>query len=505
MNNDPPVRLNTKKFTQAFVALVVLAYLALAAGSALTKNPWSDEAWFADAAFNLLTKGRLATTVLETAGTNLKGLDQYTYWVMPLHLVTQAGWYKIFGFSLFSMRMLSAAWGVLALIAWYFIMKKLSGERKVALLTLFLLAFDYVFVMAASFGRMDMMSAALGSAGLAVYLGLRERDLKMAVLGSQSLVTLCGLTHPNGGVLFFFGLLFTTLYFDRARLKWQHAAIAVIPYVIGAAAWSTYILKAPSLFVSQLKANASMGGRMSGLTSPLSALKNEITLRYLVAFGLGPHTSGHAGPIQLKVLILVAYLIAIVGVLSVRDIRRHKGYRALLMLTALYFFILTFFDGQKMSFYLVHIIPLYTSILAVWIHWCWTNKTVPRWLLVLAVCGLVSLQVGGILYRIKVNSYEHSYMAAVNFLKRNGNENSIVMGSAILGFQLGFDRVVDDVRLGLFSGKRPDFIVIGEPYEEALKDYEAKQTGEYQHIHRLLTEEYKLVYDQELYRIYARR
>ncbi|HEV7860817.1 MAG TPA: glycosyltransferase family 39 protein [Pyrinomonadaceae bacterium] len=505
LTDDRAAKLFSHKYYLVLVCLVALAYLALAVCNARTRSPWSDEAWFANAALNLITKGHMATTVLETAGTNLKGLDQYTYWVMPLHLLTQAAWYKVFGFSLFAMRMLSTAWGAVALVSWYFIIKSLSGERKVALLTFILLALDYVFIMAASFGRMDMMSAALGSAALAAYLLLRERDLKLAIFLGQSLVTACGLTHPNGGVLFFVGLLFLILYFDRARLKWQHLMIAGIPYVIGAAAWSTYILRAPSLFVSQLTANAAMGGRMSGLTSPLSALKNEITLRYLTAYGLGQHTSGHLGPVQLKALVLVAYLIAIIGVLSVRAIRQHKGYRALLMLTAIYFIILTFFDGQKMSFYLVHIIPLYTAILAVWINWCWSRRLLPRWLVALAVCGLVALQVGGVLYRVKVNAYRNSYMAAVDVVKQNAKPDTLVMGSAILGFELGFDHVLDDVRLGLYSGKRPDLIVIGEPYEEALKEYEAHQTVEWQHIQRLLAEDYREVYDHELYRIYVRR
>jgi hypothetical protein len=64
---------------------------------------------------------------------------------------------------------------------------------------------------------------------------------------------------------------------------------------------------------------------------------------------------------------------------------------------------------------------------------------------------------------------------------------------------------VDDVRLGLYSGKRADLIVIGEPYEEALKEYETHQTVEWQHIQRLLAEDYREVYDHELYKIYARR
>jgi 4-amino-4-deoxy-L-arabinose transferase-like glycosyltransferase len=423
---------------------------------------------------------------------------------MPLHLVIQAGWYRLFGFSLFSMRSVATLWGLIGLACWYYIVKALYGSRNVAALTFLLLAFDYIFVMAASFGRMDMMSAALGSGAFAGYLLLRERNLTYAILVGQTLVVACGLTHPNGGVLFFSGLVFLTLYFDRARLRWYHLAVALIPYFIGSFCWGAYILRAPSLFLSQFKANASMAGRMNGLTSPLEAFKNEITLRYLTAFGMRQHSIGHAGPIRLKIFILLAYLIAIIGSLSVASLRRNRGYRALLILLAMYFLILTLFDGQKLSFYLIHIIPLYTAILAIWIHWCWTSRIVPRWLVALGLFSLISLQVGGIVYRAILNPYSTSYIPAMNVLKQQANKTSVIMGSAVVGFELGFDNLVDDVRLGFYSGRRPDFIVIGETYESALTDYRTDHPEIYGYVEKLLSEQYDEIYNRNLYRIYAR-
>jgi 4-amino-4-deoxy-L-arabinose transferase-like glycosyltransferase len=499
----------TKKTYLPWLVLVGAAVVlfALAVGSARTKSPWSDEAWFAQAGLNLATRGEMTTPVLETSGTKFKGLERHTYWVMPLHLVTQAGWYKIFGFSLLSMRLLSAVFGVLALFAWYTIVRSLTGNRKVALLTVVLLACDYIFVQAASFGRMDMMSHALGAAGLAAYLFLRERNFNGAILAGQSLIAACGLTHPNGGVAFFVGLLFLTLYFDRARLRWRHLGLAAIPYVVGAIGWGAYILDAPRDFVAQFTANASTGGRMSGLTSPLSAIKNEITLRYLTAFGLGGHSTGSAGPIWIKSLILLAYVVALAGCLSVRQIRTHRGTRALLMLTGIFFVILTFFDGQKLSFYLVHIVPLYTALVAVFAYWCYSTRFVPAALVALALCGFLTIQLGGTLYRMKLNPYGKSYLPAIGFLKAHANENSVVMGSAVLGFGLGYERVVDDVRLGFNSGRKPDFFVINDTYEESIGYYRTGGEGAAlaAHMNHLLTEEYELVYDRNLYQIYARR
>jgi 4-amino-4-deoxy-L-arabinose transferase-like glycosyltransferase len=497
----------TKRQTLLLLVVAACAYLALAVGSAVTKSPWSDEAWFAQAGLNLATRGEMTTPVLETTGTNFKGLERHTYWVMPLHLVTQAGWYKLFGFSLFSMRLLSALFGLLALLAWYTVVRSLTGNKEVALLTFVLLACDYVFVMGGSFGRGDMMSMALGAMALAVYVSLREHNLSRAVLFSQTLVAACGLTHPNGGVAFLSGLVFLTVYFDRARLRPQHLALAAVPYMVGALCWGAYILQAPSDFVAQFTANASTGGRMSGLTSPISAIKNEIVLRYLTAYGLGQHSPGTTGPVWLKSFVLLAYVVGLAGCLSVRQIRAHKGSRALLILTGIFFVVLTFFDGQKLSFYLVHIVPLYTALLAAFVYWCYTTRFVPAWTLALCLGGLLAIQAGGIFYRIRADAYHRSYLSAVNFLRANSTADTRVMGSAVLGFEFGYERVIDDVRFGFNTGKRADYLVINDVYVDAVNHYRAGGEGAElaRHMNDLLTREYELVYDENFYQIYFRR
>jgi hypothetical protein len=482
---------------------VCLIYLVFSIWSSRTKSPWSDEAWFANAAFNLATKGRLTTTVLETQGTNLHGLDQHTYWVMPLHLLVQAFWYKIAGFSLLNMRLISVAFGLLALWAWFVVVSKLLGNKEIALLTIVILSSDYFFLMGASFGRMDMMSMALGASALAVYLILREKNLGWAVISSQSLIVASGLTHPNGGVIFLLGWIFLAIYLDRKRLRVKYILPFVIPYLVGAALWGAYILQAPDLFWSQFVTNASMGGRMSGFASPLAALKNEIVLRYIQSYGLAGHSVGNSGPIRLKALILVAYIIGICGILLTRSLRRNSGCRALLLLTALFFLILTIVDGQKLSFYLIHIVPLYSALLAVWIHWCWTTRRVPRFIVAGLVFGFLALQLGGVAYRAKQNSYRTSYLPAVDFIRTNFDSRDSIMGSAVLGFSLGFDRIIDDVRLGFISGKRSKLIVVGETYEGAFKDYEKNEPEIYRHILNLTTNTYRPVYSGGTYQIYV--
>src|SRR5215216_4923081 len=115
MLNRVGTEINTAKFHLIVMVSVVCLYISLAVGVSLTKTPEIDEGWFASPALNLITTGSMGTTVLEPTGTltsKLKGINQHTYWVMPLHLLAQAGWYEVFGFSLFSMRLLSIAWGL---------------------------------------------------------------------------------------------------------------------------------------------------------------------------------------------------------------------------------------------------------------------------------------------------------------------------------------------------------------------------------------------------------
>ncbi len=496
--------LDSRKLYRAALLFLAAVYLALAIGSSLTKRPWSDEGWFASPAYNLITKGSMGTSVLEPVGW-LKGIDKYTFWVAPLHLVTQAGWYEIFGFGLIQMRGLSAAFGLLALFSILVITRELSGDRKVALLAFALLAFDYVFINGASFGRMDMMCAALGLAGLAAYLCLRERNFNRAIFVSHALVVLSGLTHFNG-LLYLAGLLFLTFYFDRRRLRWQHAAIAAIPYLAGAAGWGIYILQSPETFLTQFRGNAVTDSRLKVLTAPLSGLKAEITQRYLVAYGLGGHLEGNIGPIVLKILIPIAYLTSIIGVLCTRSLRQHKGHRALLILIAIYFVIMTLLDGQKLAWYLIHIVPLYTALLAVWANHLWTKPQVPRVLVAACLSGFVLLQLGGVLYRIKIDSYRKSYLPAIAFLKAHAQPASLIVGSADVAFGLGFDRnVTDDFRLGYDSGRKPDFIVVEEIYRDNYNALVRSQPQVLEYVNRLLSEEYEVIYDQMFYKIYAPR
>jgi hypothetical protein len=503
-----------RKISKAHVFIVVgilAIYLALSVGTALTAIPGTDEGWFANPAFNLFTRGKFATTVMETFGTPFQGMDQHTYWIMPLQPLTLSLWYRVFGFGVFSTRGLSIFWGLVTLVSWFIIVRSLFKRISLGLIVAALLSCDYILIVCASQGRMDIMSAALGFAGFATYLLLRERSLAWAILVSQSLVVMSGLTHPMG-LLPFFGLIFLSLYFDRKRIGFKHVAIALIPYVVGGAAWGAYILQDRSNFVSQFLANARMGSdegggnRFVGLFSPFTGLKRELVQRYVANFGFGRRdTSGT----RIKILFFVLYVAGILGSLLVREIRRRENYKLLLGMTVIYFLGLTFIDSQKNYYYLIHIVPFYLTMCALFIAWCWSRPALFGKAVALTLSAIGLVEIGGLAYRIKRDNYRNSYQPAMAFLKQKTTSQSSITSGPGVAFGLGFpENVVHDPIFGYISGKRFDYIVVDPETAysiETSKDRNEQSKIVHDYTMRLLSEEYDQVYDHRSYTVFARK
>ena len=171
-------------------------FLLLAIATILTKGPWWDEGVYAGPAHNLAQGGRLGAHSLSTAAYE-RG-DEFVYWSLPLYFVSLAGWFKIFGFSIFTMRAFSVCWGIALLLAWLALISRLSHSRLAVTIFFVLLSCDAEVVAAATNGRMDTMTAALGYGSIAVFVWFRERNFWAAVLGGSSLAAAAVFTHPLG-------------------------------------------------------------------------------------------------------------------------------------------------------------------------------------------------------------------------------------------------------------------------------------------------------------------
>lgn len=491
-------------FRYIFLLSIIIFFIA-ASGSALTNRPQIDEGMFASPALNLANEGFLGTTVLEKENSPLTRIEQRTYWVMPLFLLNSAASFKILGFSLYSMRLVSILAGIILIIASYYIALKLSRNETIARLSGILVACDYMVLDTASQARPDMLCASFGFSAIASFLVLREKNFSMAILLSQTFVVLAGLTHPNG-LLSFFAVLFLVIYFDFKQIKLKHLGIALIPYLIGGSAFGLYVLQDPQAFKDQFIDNALMGGRLKGFSSPLSGLIREFTERYPHAFGLQANSGGHSGPIFLKGLILIGYLAGILGVLFSKELRQNKNYRALIFLTAVYFLWMALMDGQKQTYYIIHILPFYLIMLSIWVNLFWRRNILPRPLIALGLSGLLLLGIGGMALRIKQNTYGNFYKPTINFIKENSTGDDLIMGGAELGFGLGFPKNhIADGAFGLHTGKRPKFIIYDSAVENSWQDSKNYFPEFYTYFPKLLQEEYKLAYQNDAFKVYERR
>ena len=483
---------------------ILLAFVAIAVMCVHTNLPWSDEAWFASPALNLITNGSFGTSVLDPTASfrtnNLTGIRQHTYWIVPLFPLAEAAWFRAMGFGLMQVRYLSILWGLVALWAWYRMLRILSGDERVAVLALGLMAVDFTVAWTASVGRMDMMCAALGGAGLTAFLILRESNFTRAVLVSQSLIVAAGLTHPMA-VGYACGLAALTLYSDWKRIRVPHLLVAAAPYVVGAIGWGLYILQAPHEFVLQFGGNAAERGLP--LNDPMAILHSQIAVRFLYMFGMAPDTRGFS---HIKIVILAVYAAGVLGVVMNRELRSRRGVRSLLLVSGVTLLVMIALDREAQHQYLIHFVLWMISLTAVAGVWWWDRQSVPRWVLASALAVLVMVQLATTVRRVMQRAYSTNYLTTTNYLKEHAQGKGIIMGSSELAFELGYaDNLVDDQRLGFRSGKRPDFIVIDKNrYDEWIPQYEQREPETYRYIRGMMDGEFHQVLENPSYRIYAR-
>ncbi len=444
----------------------------------------------------------MGTTCLEMIGTNWKDVDRFTYNTLPAGILNLALWFKLFGCSLITTRLPSVFWAILLLASVHRFLAALGSSHAVAIAATVILAVDYNFILAATFGRVDMMNGALGFAALASYVSLRGKHLTSALLISSSLVTLSCLTHPNG-LAFFAAFLFLMLYLDRPALRLSHVVLVTAPMFIAAACWIWYVSQDPQAALAQLQANSSQN-RMAGFLNPWKSIVNEVRNRYLTAFGF-PQGEHPAGPLKAKVLVLCAYIMSIAGVLLTSMLRKAAVTRVLLWLLLIlnvYFF---FFEAFKFTYYLVLIVPVYDAILAIYLMHLYRQGAWPRRVAVAVFLLLTLVQVGGILLRIRQNQYGRDYLPAVAFLKAEAKPQDLVFATSDFGFDYGFDRnVKDEFSIGYRSGLAPDYIVMDANYSTNMRSWQFIQPGTYKFMMTRLGA-YRLVYDWNNYKIYSRK
>jgi hypothetical protein len=471
----------------------ILIFAGLATALAMTKAPWCDEGAFANPAYNLAFHGKMGANVLNPSGhflnAYLKGIQERTYIVVPNHLVALAGWYRLFGFSLMTTRAYSILWGAAALPILFYIFRKLIPHPGVAQLATLLTSIDFVYLWSSADGRMESSANALALGSIAAYLYWRESDFGRAIWISQVLSAAAVFTHPNAILTqLIVGVLIWR--FDRAQLRWRHVVFAGVPYAAFGLMWSVYILQSPSDFTAQFLSNAAgrHASRLMAIIQPWTAVRSEL-IRHVGVYSASGLWTGVMN--QWLLLIPVIYAISLIAFF-----RNWKTYgptvRAFLLSVVAMMLGMTFLNGFKALMYMAYILPLYCAVLAFGLVKLWNEGPAGRIMAMTAGCGFAALQVLASVEHIKADEYHRDYQKAIAFLRPEQAKGKSIVGTAALGFGLGFTGFEDDWRLGLYSHLDPDVVVMDRSYRYFTEQFERDEPLVFSHVVSSLTTNYRL-------------
>ena len=479
---------------------IVLAFVVGAAALAESRLPHGDEGHFANCAWEFIHHGRLALPMMTDF---IPSLDRYVYENMPLYHI-QLGVVSIFtGYEISTLRMDTVAWGVLLVVSTYFMVAGLTGDRLVAAMALLLVAVNYD-VMDMCSGRYDAMCAALYMAGLACYVWWRERNLARAVFLSNCLIAAACMTHPYGVFgMAGFGVLFAML--DLRRISLRLVLIAAIPYAVALASWGLYIAQNPTEFYRQITTNGR--GRLAPIGHPISAIVSEIRVRYLEIFA--GFRGGVPAYMRLKVLLLLAYAAGFAGCLLTPSIRRDKHKLALVLVGISYAGLLTVGEGQRLYIFMIHVLPIYSVVLAIW--GCYLLRRGGLWqkAVLAGVAIFCVYSIAAVVYRARLNEYWRLYEPTLEFLTKNVHGDEIVMAPGQFGTRLGFNKhCIDDATLGFRNGLSPTYIVMDPHFELRESVLKEDDPAAFSHVRSILDKS-DLVFERQqgfqFYRVYRVR
>jgi hypothetical protein len=472
-----------------------ISFLVLSIGYSLTRQPWWDEGLFADPAINFRNSGHLGSTVLATHGfMNFPGVHQFTFWQLPLYLISLGAWLRIVPVTIFWIRMFSVVWGAIYIYAWFAMTRRLSQNQTLGLLVSSVVALDYAVVMAASNGRMEMMCAALGQVAVAYFICNRESNWTRAIAVAACFGAASLFCHPLGAICNL--SLAAVVALNWRDIRWRGLALAVLPYTIGLAVYACYVLQAPDIFLTQ--ARAAYLFRIHEGRGLLVSIAQDFHTRYWNLY-----FQALSGVKRLKVASLLFGVLGTVLLAFDRKWRSQPLGRMLLVMAAIGYVGVAALDNMGHPVYSIYSMPILSACGAVWVYATWQRSLYFRYLPALLLSASILATVGGNCAKIAENNYRRLYDPAIGVIRANLPPGGVVMGGSELGFALGFQSktLIDDRYAGYATGKAPDVFVRNEYYStsEFLREYTREE-----YARKLLATQYHVVFDNTAFRVYAR-
>jgi riboflavin transporter FmnP len=262
------------------------------------------------------------------------------------------------------------------------------------------------------------------------------------------------------------------------------------PYVAFGLMWSVYILQSPGDFTAQFLSNAAgrHASRFRAIIQPWTAVWSEL-IRHVGVYSASGLWTGVMN--QWLLLIPMIYAISLVAFF-----RGWKSYgptvRAFLLSVVAMMLGMTFLNGFKALMYMVYILPLYCAVLAFGLVRLWNEGLSGRIIAMTAGVGFAALQLLASVEHIEADEYHRDYQKAIAFLRPEQAKGRSIVGTAALGFGLGFTGFEDDWRLGLYSHLDPDVVVMDRSYRYFTEQFERDEPLVFSHVVSSLTTNYHL-------------
>lgn len=177
----------------------------------------SDEPWLSGLTRNMMDRGSLSVTepFFDLFPRNPHAIKTLFHLLQMIPL-------KLFGYHIFSFRILSLAAGIACLSIFYFLARRLLGNTFLAMLAVAVLSADVQFLYTAHFARPDIMILlALLTCFALLNLGRRRAGLYAALITGASI----GI-HPNGFlVACMCGFILLANCLSEKKIRWKRLAV----------------------------------------------------------------------------------------------------------------------------------------------------------------------------------------------------------------------------------------------------------------------------------------
>jgi hypothetical protein len=153
---------------------------------------------------------------------------------------------------------------------------------------------------------------------------------------------------------------------------------------------------------------------------------------------------------------------------------------------------------------MIHIVPWYIALLSAWACYVWmTGCTQVRYAVALGIAGLILVETAGIVVKSRQRSYIAAEKKLVSFVRTHTDNSGTIIGTAALLYGFDFDsRLLDDMYLGIRSGRVPQVIIVDRQLYQPVYDGWMKQRpGDMKVILRRLAQ-YRQAYDDGNYRVF---